>query len=200
METKHKVGRLRGCEIVDKIQKALTKAYEIHASQKRKGGTFPYFVHILDVCKYLMYETSDEDVICAGLLHDAFEDTDYTRDELRADFGERVYALVDFCTEPGNTKNHSAPWKERKQHSIERLADGSYEELLVFVADKLANVLSMQEDLVCGESLWERFNASKEDIEWYYESILREVKPKLGETRLYNLFKHRIGEVFGVDD
>lgn len=185
---------------MNKIQKALLKAYDIHESQTRKGGTFPYFVHILDVAKYLVYETKNEDVICAGLLHDAFEDTDYKREELRVDFGERVYTLVDFCTEPGNTKNHSTPWKERKEQSIEHLKDGSYEEILVYVADKLANILSMNEDLICGEELWSRFNAPKSEIKWYYESILDRVKPKIGDTRLCKLFEQRINEVFGNDN
>jgi len=193
---------------MDKIQKALNKAYEVHDGY-RKGTTIPYFVHILDVAKYLMCETNDEDVICAGILHDTLEDSTYSKEELIEDFGLNVFSLVDFCTEPGNTVDKSTDekkksWRSRKEHSIERVKDARYEELLVFAADKLSNVLSMQEDLICIEyenksedELWSRFNSSKEDIEWYYKSSLKEVEPMLKDTRLFKVLKRRVEEVFG---
>jgi hypothetical protein len=162
---------------MDKIQKALTKAYEIHKDQTRKGKKgYPYFVHILDVCKYLMYETKDEDVIVAGILHDTMEDSTYTEEELKKDFGEKVHQLVMFCTEPGNNPDNTPEeqkksWRKRKEHSIEALKYAREEELLVFLADKLANILSIKEDIIAEGDIWSRFNASKEDILWYYDSI-----------------------------
>jgi (p)ppGpp synthase/HD superfamily hydrolase len=187
---------------MEKIQKALIKAYDVHKGF-RKGTDFPYFLHILDVAKYLMFETKDEDVICAGILHDTLEDSSYTKEELINDFGLNVFNYVNFSTEPENTIDKSSndmikSWKIRKQNSIDKIKSGKYEELLVYTADKLSNITNMQEDLIFVKNdYWKRFNASKEDIGWYYKSILNEIEPKLKDTRLFHLFRKRVLEVFG---
>lgn len=49
---------------------------------------------------------------------------------------------------------------------------------MVCNADKLSNLRSMAYDLeTIGEKLWERFNAPKEDIKWYYSSIAKALSP-----------------------
>jgi len=178
-----------------KIQKAFMKAYELHKPQFRKGGTgIPYFVHILDAAKYLMYETNDEDIICAGILHDTLEDTPYTAEELLADFGSKVHDLVVFATEEGNTfeatdEEQKNSWKSRKQHSISCLDNASREEALVFLADKTSNLLSIKEDLDFGKDVWTIFRAPKEEIRWYYESIRDKARNQLGDTRLFKVYE-----------
>ena len=102
---------------MDKIEKTLVKAHDIHKNQARKKTKFPYFVHILDVAKYLMYETKDKDVICARILHDSLENTPYTKEELTKDFGDKVFSLVNFCTEPENTPDAT---KEQQKESWKR--------------------------------------------------------------------------------
>lgn len=181
-----------------KIQKALNKAYELHKPYNRKGGDIPYLVHILDVAKYLMYETKDQDIICAGLLHDTIEDTPYQRSELLNDFGQRIFDLVIFCTENGNntslTKEEAIrTWKKRKEESISKLDNASHDECLVFLADKTANLLSICEDMEFGVDIWPYFNASKSEVEWYYRSILEKLRNKLGETRLFKVFESLFG-------
>lgn len=178
-----------------KIQKALMKAYELHKSQFRKGGDeIPYFVHIIDVARFLMYETKNQDIICAGILHDTLEDTSYTAEELLAEFGQKVHDLVLSNTEPGNNINatheeQKKSWKARKSHSIERLKDATYEEALVILADKSSNLLSIKEDLAFGKDVWKLFRAPKDEVQWYYESIRDGVRDKVGETRLFKVFE-----------
>jgi (p)ppGpp synthase/HD superfamily hydrolase len=187
---------------MNKIQRALNKAYELHTGF-RKGTNISYFVHILDVTKYLMYETNNEDIICAGILHDTLEDTSYTKDELINDFGLTVYNLVKFSTEDGNTLNKTSiemknSWKKRKLESINKLKDASFEELLVYTVDKLSNITSISEDLIIDkENYWDRFNASREEIKWYYYSILSKIELKLKNTRVLHIFRKRVLEVFG---
>jgi GTP diphosphokinase / guanosine-3',5'-bis(diphosphate) 3'-diphosphatase len=123
---------------MDLIQKAFVKAYDLHKHQRRKQSKTPYLVHLLDAAKYLMYETDDEEIICAGILHDTLEDTDYSEDALRADFGDRVCSLVMFCTEPNNNYRSTQDemknsWKERKSHSVMKLNDASNDELPCFL-------------------------------------------------------------------
>ncbi|MCD6229945.1 MAG: bifunctional (p)ppGpp synthetase/guanosine-3',5'-bis(diphosphate) 3'-pyrophosphohydrolase [Candidatus Diapherotrites archaeon] len=186
---------------MDIIEKALSTAYEAHKGQARKITDCPYFVHILDVAKYLMYETKNETVIVAGILHDTLEDTAYSETDLLNDFGPDVLELVRFCTEPGNTPDASdaeqkASWKQRKTHSIQNIKNGTEEQLLIFLADKHANLSSIKEDLINGTDVWSEFNAPKDEIEWYYTSIRDEMTNKLSGTRLYRIFDALVKEVF----
>ncbi|MGE0793688.1 MAG: hypothetical protein AB7V77_05920, partial [Candidatus Woesearchaeota archaeon] len=56
--------------------------------------------------------------------------------------------------------------------------------------DKTANLLSMKEDILFKEEIWNRFNSSKEEIQWYYESIRENLREKLGKTRLFHVFEN----------
>ena len=185
------------------IEKALIKAKQLHDGQFRKGGKIPYFVHMLDVCKILMHETDlDDEVIVAGILHDTLEDTNYGEQNLKKDFGERIYTLVKFCSEPGNTidspeEDQINSWKARKQHSINAINTATEEEIVVTISDKYSNLNSMKEDLILvGDNLWKRFNTSKEDIKWYYESMRDEAKKRISHRRTLILFDKLVDEVF----
>ena len=59
-------------------------------------------------------------------MHDTLEDTDYTEEKLKEDFGEEVLFLVKFASEPNNNinKTHEEKinsWRDRKQHTITAL-------------------------------------------------------------------------------
>ena len=186
---------------MDLIQQALITAYDLHKEGMRKGGTYPYFVHILDVAKYVMYETKDPQVIAAALLHDSIEDTSYTKQQLKKDFPEKVVQLVLFCTEPENrpdkTKTQQQEsWKRRKQHSISNLTNATREELLVFVSDKVANLLSIHEDILHKTDVFSLFNASKQEVQWYYKSVHEKAQKHLANTRLMSVYTHLLREVF----
>jgi (p)ppGpp synthase/HD superfamily hydrolase len=184
--------------MIKMIKKALDFAFEAHKGQVRKGTNVPYIVHIFDVMKYLSYENAPENVIIAGILHDTLEDSNATKEDLKQ-FGEEVVQLVDFCSEPGNTvdaNDQKDTWKQRKEHSIEILKTATRNQALVVLADKLSNITAMKEDLlIVGDKFWERFNASKEDIAWYYESMLSSLKI-VEDTRMYRLFEEVVREVF----
>ena len=186
---------------MDLVQQALVTAYDIYKEGTRKGGNYPYLVHILDVAKYVMYETTNPEVIAAALLHDSIEDTAYTQEQLKEDFPEKVVQLVLFCTEPENRPDKTQSqqeesWKRRKEHSIENLTNATKEELLVFVSDKVANLLSIHEDLLHGTDVFALFNASKQEVQWYYEEVYKEAQKELADTRLLSVYKHLLKEVF----
>ncbi|MCC7575143.1 HD domain-containing protein [Candidatus Woesearchaeota archaeon] len=178
---------------MDLIQRALVRAYDLHKSQVRKGNGAPYFVHLVDTAKYLMYETSDDEVICAGILHDTLEDTSYSEDGLREEFGERVFSLVKFCTELGNNHDSTkeelvSSWKVRKSLSIAKLDSASDDELLVFCADKVSTLLSIREDLLCGVDIWGKLNGSREEVFWYYSEIQKKLGSRLGDKRIFKIY------------
>ena len=185
---------------MDKIKKALDSAYQLHKGQTRKGSSLPYIVHLYDVFKYLSSESDiTEEVIIAGILHDTLEDTEYNEDELEKEFGKTVLQLVKFATAPENNIEISAKgtWKIRKQHTVDICQNGSKEELLVELADKLANLNSINEDFkIIGDKIWDRFNASKDEVAWYYKSLWNCFRDTLPETRMFTLYDFLIAEVF----
>ncbi len=188
---------------MDRIQKALMTAYECHRGQTRKLGGAPYIVHILDIARLLLSEPGvSEDVVVAGILHDTLEDTPHTPQQLERDFGPHVLSLVQFATEPGKgpgtSKEEGArTWRARKEHTIQACAHATRDQLLVLIADKLSNLASLQEELhLHGDAVWIAFNASKEDIAWYYRTLRFTVVDKLQDTRLFCLYLQLADEVF----
>ncbi len=83
------------------IKKAYELAAKMHDGQLRKSGE-PYIIHPVEVAKILASLGMDEQTIIAGLLHDVVEDTEYTEEQLKEDFGEEVTLLVDGVTKLGN--------------------------------------------------------------------------------------------------
>ena len=83
------------------IKKAYETAEKMHKGQFRKSGE-PYIIHPVETAKILAGLGMDEQTIIAGLLHDVVEDTEYTEEQLKAEFGEEVALLVDGVTKLGN--------------------------------------------------------------------------------------------------
>ena len=119
-EAEHNAARMLGCEISDDplnpllpimqacrnhhpdedlgiLERAYRRAVIRHSSQRRKSGE-PYIIHPLAVAQILADLGMGPLVVAAGLLHDTVEDTDYTLDECRAEFGDTVTGLVDGVT------------------------------------------------------------------------------------------------------
>ena len=85
---------------LDRIGKAYDTAEKMHEGQLRKSGE-PYLIHPVETDKILAELGMDDDTLVAGLLHDVVEDTEYTMEELVADFGQEVALLVDGVTKLG---------------------------------------------------------------------------------------------------
>lgn len=79
------------------LQRAYAVAEERHATQMRKSGD-PYITHPLAVANILAELGMDTTTLVAALLHDTVEDTGYTLEALKAEFGEEVGHLVDGVT------------------------------------------------------------------------------------------------------
>ena len=79
------------------LERAYGVAEKLHATQMRKSGDL-YITHPLAVTTILADIGMTEPTLVAALLHDTVEDTPYTLDQLRADFGDEVAALVDGVT------------------------------------------------------------------------------------------------------
>ena len=79
------------------IEKAYRLADDAHRDQVRKSGE-PYIIHPLCVAIILADLEMDKETIAAGLLHDVVEDTIFTTEEIKEQFGSDVALLVDGVT------------------------------------------------------------------------------------------------------
>lgn len=162
-----------GARLFHRFEDALAFTARLHATQTRKGTDIPYIGHLLAVSSLVITHGGDEDEAIAGLLHDAVEDQggQPTLEMIRARFGERVADIVDGCTDTDIMPK--PPWRERKERYLDHLKAASPSVKLVAAADKLDNVRAIIVDYrMHGVSLWNRFNAGKEDQQWFYRGCV----------------------------
>jgi len=89
-----------------KIQRALNFAIKAHKGQKRKSGE-DYVIHPILVAVITSFFNNDEDVIIAALLHDVVEDTLYTLEDIKNEFGNSVANLVEGLTKIVQIRDNS---------------------------------------------------------------------------------------------
>jgi (p)ppGpp synthase/HD superfamily hydrolase len=171
-----------------KTAQAFALAEWLHGDQYRKNSDeealkIPYLTHLIDVMSLLIQVGANEDQLIAGLLHDALEDQPVTPDGqvtqmiISEMFGTRVLELVEAATDGSAGENRdSSTWRSRKQAHLDEMTlhlNADPESLLVPLADKLANGQAIVNDLNhVGPVVWDRFNASRDEVIWYYTSAL----------------------------
>jgi (p)ppGpp synthase/HD superfamily hydrolase len=156
----------------DRFDRAVALASELHRDQTRKGSRIPYIGHLLGVTSLVIESGGSEDETIAALLHDSAEDQGGSRtlERIRKEFGDSVAGIVEECSD--HLGEPKPPWRERKQAYLERLEDASTAALRVSLADKVHNMRTIVLDYrALGEGLWERFNAGRDDVLWYYSSL-----------------------------
>ena len=182
-----------------KIHEAINYAGKRHAGQVRKGTSLPYLVHPMEVMAILLENNCNEDVVVAGILHDVIEDTcddndiirDIVREEIKTKFGVNVLNIVN-----SESEDKTKTWEQRKQATIDALKHDSLEIRMVCCADKLSNIMSIRADKEkIGEKIFERFNAPKEKLAWYYKSIATNLG--LEGYKMFEEYKSCVAEVFG---
>ncbi len=126
----------------------IIKAYEIarklHDGQFRKSGE-PYIIHPVAVAKILAGFGMDNETVIAGLLHDAVEDTAYTREQLVEDFDEKIALLVEGVTKLGNISYDSSEKAQAENFRKMFLAmSKDIRVLIVKLADRLHNMRTLE--------------------------------------------------------
>nr|WP_143446838.1 bifunctional (p)ppGpp synthetase/guanosine-3',5'-bis(diphosphate) 3'-pyrophosphohydrolase [Kibdelosporangium aridum] len=124
------------------LQQAYDVAEEKHRHQRRKSGD-PYITHPLAVATILAELGMDTTTLVAALLHDTVEDTDYSLELLRADFGDEVAHLVDGVTKLDKVKLGTAAEAETIRKMIIAMAKDP-RVLVIKLADRLHNMRTMR--------------------------------------------------------
>lgn len=122
---------------VSLIERAYATAEKAHRGQMRKSGE-PYITHPVAVATILAEVGMTSPTLAAALLHDTVEDTDYSLEQLTADFGPAIAQLVD-----GVTKLDKIRYGERAQSETLRkmiiAMSRDIRVLLIKLADRLHN-------------------------------------------------------------
>ncbi|RYU11084.1 RelA/SpoT family protein [Nocardioides iriomotensis] len=124
------------------LERAYITAEKHHASQTRKSGD-PYITHPLAVATILADIGMTEPTLVAALLHDTVEDTPYTLDELRRDFGDEVAALVDGVTKLDKVKYGDSAQAETIRKMIVAMSR-DIRVLVIKLADRLHNMRTLR--------------------------------------------------------
>lgn len=182
-----------------RFSEALVFAAALHRDQLRKGTKIPYITHLLATAALTGEADGTEDEVIAALLHDSIEDQGgkSVEETIARLFGPVVARLVRECSDTDVTPK--PPWKERKVAYLAHLETASDGACKISCADKIHNAKSTLRDLrnVGLESL-KRFNApepKKENILWYYESLLDVFQRRGVHARLTADLSETLGEI-----
>src|SRR3989339_144844 len=141
-------------QIIHKVQEnnpkadiaLLEKAYEFaaraHGSQKRRAGA-PYIQHSLHTAFVLAQIKADLSTIMAGILHDVPEDTEYTLEDIKKEFGSDVATLVEGITKLSKIKYRGV---ERYRENLRKMFLAMAQDIRVILikfCDRLHNLRTL---------------------------------------------------------
>lgn len=126
-----------------KIRAAYECANAAHEGQKRKNGE-PYIIHPVSVAEIIVEMGLDTDSICAGLLHDCIEDTEFGYKDIENKFGTSVAELVDGVTRLGMIRysKEQEQFEDLRKMFLAMAKD--IRVILIKLADRLHNARTFQ--------------------------------------------------------
>ncbi len=128
---------------IRKIRAAYECAAAAHEGQKRKNGE-PYIIHPVSVAEIVVEMGLDTDSICAALLHDCIEDTNFGYKEIENKFGTPVAELVDGVTRLGMLRysKEQEQFEDLRKMFLAMAKD--IRVILIKLADRLHNARTFQ--------------------------------------------------------
>ena len=128
-------------------EQLLSKAYQIskryHKDQYRKSGE-PFVVHPLEVAKILADIELDQTSIISAILHDVIEDTDYSLEMAKKEFGQKTANIINGVTKLEKLVFDSK--EEQQVSNIRKMIIAMSEDvriILVKLADRLHNMRTL---------------------------------------------------------
>ena len=134
---------------LDVVQKAFEFANEAHKGVRRRSGE-PYILHPIAVAKIVVCNIGlGYKSISAALLHDVVEDTDYTVDDIRNLFGDKIASLVDGLTKIKTVLDNEdkAKQKSMQAENFKRILltlNDDVRVVLIKLADRLHNCRTIE--------------------------------------------------------
>ena len=146
---------------VEVVERAFRFALEAHRGARRHSGE-PYILHPLAVAKIVICELGlGSTSICAALLHDVVKNTDYTHDDIRAAFGDKVASIVEGITRiSGGIFDAQSSVQAENFRKLLLSMSRDIRVVIIKMADRLHNMRTLEfvrpekKARVCGETLY----------------------------------------------
>jgi len=139
-----KISRYHPDASMEMIQRGYVVSAKYHKGQVRMDGE-PYLTHPLEVANILAELKLDVVTVTAGLLHDVLEDTLVSPEELKRQFGDEIYQLVEGVTKIAQvylTSTHQNQAENFRKMLLAMVSD--IRVLFVKLADRLHNMRTLQ--------------------------------------------------------
>ncbi len=188
---------------VEKITQAFNFAKHAHHGVKRLSGE-PYIMHPLAVAQIVCVEIGlGSTSICAALLHDVVEDTDYTVEDIENMFGPKIAQIVDGLTKisGGIFGDHASAQAENFKKLLLTMSE-DIRVILIKIADRLHNMRTLgsqpanKQYKIAGETLYiyaplahrlglNSIKTELEDLSFRYEhpEEYAQIENKLADTK-----------------
>ena len=175
----------------DIIRKAFQFAHEAHENIRRKSGE-PYIFHPLAVAKIVTTEIGlGTKSVVSALLHDVVEDTDYTLEDIKNIFGEKIASIVDGLTKISEVFDNKASKQAENFRKILLTLSDDVRVILIKLADRLHNMRTL-----CSMPLNKQIKVAGETL-YLYAPLAHRLGLYTIKTELEDLsFKYRHPEVF----
>ena len=146
---------------VEKIERAFRFAKAAHKGVRRRSGE-PYILHPIAVAKIVISELGlGSTSICAAFLHDVVEDTDYTREDIEANFGSKIAGIVEGLTKiSGGIFGAKASLQAENFRKLLLSMSTDIRVVLIKMADRLHNMRTLdsmrpeKQFKIAGETLY----------------------------------------------
>ena len=202
---------------VEIITKAFNFANQAHRGVKRHSGE-PYILHPLAVAQIVCAEIGlGSTSICASLLHDVVEDTDYTIDDIQNVFGPKIAQIVDGLTKiAGGIFGDKASAQAENFKKLLLTMSDDIRVILIKIADRLHNMRTLEHMLprkqykIAGETLYiyaplayrlglNKIKTELEDLSFKYEHpeeyLIIQEKLRQSQTDRDNAYEEFISPV-----
>lgn len=187
---------------VEKIERAFRFAKKAHAGVRRQSGE-PYILHPIAVARIVISELGlGSTSICAALLHDVVEDTEYTTDDIQANFGVKIASIVEGLTKiSGGIFGAKASVQAENFRKLLISMSTDIRVVLIKMADRLHNMRTLgsmrpeKQYKIAGETLYvyaplahrlglNKIKTELEDLAFKYEhpQKYREIVGLINET------------------
>lgn len=126
------------------IRRAFDLAAEAHKDQRRKTGE-PYIFHPIAVAKIVANEIGlGATSIAAALLHDVVEDTNYTLDDIKELFGEKIAKIIDGLTKISILNRQDVSIQSENYKKLLLTLSEDVRVILIKIADRLHNMRTLE--------------------------------------------------------
>ena len=187
---------------VDIITKAFNFARQAHKGVRRLSGE-PYIMHPIAVAQIACEEVGlGSTSICAALLHDVVEDTDYTTEDIENIFGPKIAQIVDGLTKiSGGIFGEQASAQAENFKKLLLTMSEDIRVILIKICDRLHNMRTLESQpankqyKIAGETLYiyaplanrlglNKIKSELENLSFQYEhpEEYAAIKAKLADT------------------